>query len=579
MQWLDSPYVIALLVAGGVSAYLAFFVWARRSSPVATPLAMLLLGATVWQVGYAFELASDNESTKVLWAKVGYLGIVTVPTAWLAVALQYTGRGHWLSRRNLALLGMVPLATLMLSWTNEAHGLIWSSIKWDGSESFFVPEFVHGAWFWVFGAYSYLLIILGLILVGEAVLRTPRLYLAQGAALVVSALVPWATNWAFAVGLTPVPHLNLTAFAFVVSGVVLAWAMVQTRLLDITPVAREMIFENMRDGVIVVDPLNRVLECNSAARRIIGDAAESAIGRPIALVWPDAQDVLERLTDFTTEDLEIVVGRRPEQQTYTVAYSTIFDPRGDLAGRLITLQNTTDRKRAEVERERLLAEVMASRETLRSLSRRLAEVHEEERRHLAREIHDEFGQVLTGLTLTLEMTSHLPAEQAKASLNEAQRMVSGLMELVRQVSLDLRPAMLDDLGLLPALLWYFDRYTSQTHVAVSFHNEGIDGRFLPEVETAVYRIVQEGLTNVARHAGVKEAVVKLGHNRRVLRVHIEDVGVGFDPGVTLAKGAGSGLPGIRERVEFLGGQLKVESAPGKGTRLTCELPLHNGATS
>ena len=134
MQWQDSHYVLPLIIASAVSVAIACFVWRRRGSPGATPLVFLLLAAAVWQFGYALVLGSTDLSTKVLCAKVGYLGIVTAPTAWLAVTLQYTRRGRWVTPRNLALLTIAPIVTLLLAWTNEGHGLIWSTIRLDAND-------------------------------------------------------------------------------------------------------------------------------------------------------------------------------------------------------------------------------------------------------------------------------------------------------------------------------------------------------------------------------------------------------------------------------------------------------------
>ena len=183
-----------------------------------------------------------------------------------------------------------------------------------------------------------------------------------------------------------------------------------------------------------------------------------------------------------------------------------------------------ERKRAEEERERLLEEASASRGQLRALSQRLVEVQEAERRYLALELHDEIGQALTGLKLTLDRSMRLSTDPTRAGLDEAHAQVDGLMERVRELSLDLRPAMLDDLGLLPALLWYFERHSAQTNVWVDFSHDGLDRRFQPEAETAAYRIVQEGLTNVARHASVTEAMVRLWVNNGTIGILIEDQG-------------------------------------------------------
>jgi len=227
-----------------------------------------------------------------------------------------------------------------------------------------------------------------------------------------------------------------------------------------------------------------------------------------------------------------------------------------------------------IENSRLFEAVSTGRERLQTLSRRLVEVQEVERRHIARELHDEIGQALTGLKLALEISTLSPAETVKTRLDEAKTLISELVAQVRDLSLDLRPGMLDDLGLLPALLWHFERYTAQTGVQVDFKCTGLEGqRFLPEVETAAYRIVQESLTNVARHAGVSQVTVRMWATQGRLNVQIEDQGSGFDPKEPLRSGRTSGLAGMYERAVLLGGQLKVESSPGFGTCVTAELPL------
>jgi PAS domain S-box-containing protein len=225
-----------------------------------------------------------------------------------------------------------------------------------------------------------------------------------------------------------------------------------------------------------------------------------------------------------------------------------------------------------IEKARLFEEVHHSREQLQALSQRLLEVQETERRFIARELHDEIGQVLTGLKLTLGMSTHLGAGAAASSLNYAQTLANDLIARVRDLSLALRPAMLDDLGLLPALLWLFERYSAQTNVHVDCKHVGLEGRrFGAAVETAAFRIVQEALTNVARHARVSSVMVRLWSDPNRLGVQIEDSGIGFDPQATSA--TSSGLAGMHERASALGGHLTIDSAPGSGTRILVEWPL------
>ncbi len=222
---------------------------------------------------------------------------------------------------------------------------------------------------------------------------------------------------------------------------------------------------------------------------------------------------------------------------------------------------------------RLFAQVSAARARLQAVSRQLVAVQEAERAQIARDLHDEIGQMLTGLKLVLAIGTRSTPAMVQARLAEAQALVNDLTTRVRELSLDLRPAMLDDLGLLPTLLWYVKRYTAQTQIQVTMKHTGLDRRLAPDVEIAAYRIVQEALTNVARHAGVRDVMVWLWRTEETLGVQIEDQGRGFTPEDVLAAHTSSGLTGMVERVRLLGGQLTIESAPGQGTRLTAELPL------
>ncbi len=237
-------------------------------------------------------------------------------------------------------------------------------------------------------------------------------------------------------------------------------------------------------------------------------------------------------------------------------------------------ERTAELSAANVLLTEQIAERRRAEEELRRLSHRLVEVQENERRNIARELHDEIGQLLTGLKLVIEMAARQPNDQSKTYCRQAQGLVNDLMGRVRDLSLDLRPAMLDDLGLLHALLWQVERYSAQTGIRVLLTHTGIEERNLkPEMETAAYRIVQEALTNIARHAAVDEAKVSVSADAENLCVQIADKGKGFDSQLALAKGASSGLAGMRERAQLLGGKLMIESTDGIGTVVTALLPL------
>jgi signal transduction histidine kinase len=237
-------------------------------------------------------------------------------------------------------------------------------------------------------------------------------------------------------------------------------------------------------------------------------------------------------------------------------------------GSVVTIgQDVTERVRADRERERRTAQLRRARSRLQALSTRLVQLQEEERQSLARELHDEVGQLLTGLRLLIERED--PGDTPRA--REMLRIIQELINRVRDLSMDLRPPMLDDLGLLPTLLWQIERFEVQTRTAVDFRHANLDRRFAPETELTAFRIIQEGLTNIARHADVRHAKIVAWSDAKKLWVNLEDEGRGFD--VKTAFGASSsGLSGMAERSRLLGGRFRIDSAPNSGTRIAVELP-------
>jgi PAS domain S-box-containing protein len=224
------------------------------------------------------------------------------------------------------------------------------------------------------------------------------------------------------------------------------------------------------------------------------------------------------------------------------------------------------------ERKRLEAKQRESGKQLRALTRQLLRAQESERRRLARALHDEFAQLLTGLLLQLDLCAQDLEGPVANRLGEALKLAHDLMARVRALSLDLRPVMLDDMGLVHSLLWHVENFSQRTGVRVDFQHEGLERRLPGEVETAVYRLVQESLANVSRHAKVPSASLKVWADQDSVYLEAEDKGIGFDPSL-IDEGVAAGLSEIRERVSLLGGELKVQSAPGQGTLLRASLPL------
>ena len=338
--------------------------------------------------------------------------------------------------------------------------------------------------------------------------------------------------------------------------------------------------EQSSDGIAVTDLEGNLLFVNNAFATMHGYAAEELVGRHLSLFhateqMPSVEAANRQMQNTGEFSGEIWHVRRGGMVFPALMHNSLLrDEAGNAIGMIGSLIDITEHKRAE----KALRE---SEERLRYLSSQLITAQEEERKGISLELHDEMGQTLTAIGLNLEsIGKELTPEHAamiKDKLAETISLVEHASDHVRDLSLDLRPSMLDDLGLLPTLRWYVNSYEKRTETPVIFEALNLEERLAPEVEIVLYRIVQESLNNIRKHAQAKKVKIRLEQKKKKIGVLIEDDGIGFhsDRAVsetTLVKGIG--LLGMQERVRLLGGSLKIRSREGQGTSIFVELPLH-----
>jgi len=211
---------------------------------------------------------------------------------------------------------------------------------------------------------------------------------------------------------------------------------------------------------------------------------------------------------------------------------------------------------------------------LERLYEKVVSAQEDERKRIARELHDDTSQSLAVLVMAIDSATATLKSGKTPRLEEARALAVRTIEEVHRMILDLRPSVLDDLGLQSAIRWYAERHLVSRGISVRCEFEARDRRWPAAFETAVFRVCQEAMSNIARHAEAESVLVQVAESDGMLRIEIEDDGKGFDPGSSGSPDRRHfGLMGIRERVEILGGTVRIDSAPGQGTRLRFEVPL------
>jgi PAS domain S-box-containing protein len=374
-------------------------------------------------------------------------------------------------------------------------------------------------------------------------------------------------------------------------GVVMAVARDMTERREARRRFRRLL-ESAPDAMILVGPDGRVVAVNSHAERMFGYGRHEMLGQPLAeLIPPRLREVAGRgLAAFFREPRMIHLGSdgAPEisglhkdgrELPLQVTMSAIETEIGLLA--VAAVRDLTEKREAERQREQLYQELRRSRERLAVLSTRLLAAQESERRTIARELHDEIGQALTAVSVNLQtlLTSPESADRTEV-LDESITITQQTLRQVRNLSLDLRPSLLDDLGLGPALRWYLERQAQRLGCTISLDDNLGDLRYPAPIETTCFRVAQEAITNVARHSNAQTVRVTVRREAAELHLAVEDDGAGFDVDAArerASRGHSLGLLGMEERATLAGGRIEIISRPGHGTRVVARFPIEAAA--
>jgi PAS domain S-box-containing protein len=316
------------------------------------------------------------------------------------------------------------------------------------------------------------------------------------------------------------------------------------------------LFENANDVVFTTDLTGKFTSVNRTGENLSGYGRDELASMNFAaLVAPEqlpvARRMLERMLSY-----EIDIVTRDERRIPMEMHTSLLHQDGRPVGVHGIARDVTERKQAE--------------QALRGLNERL----EEEAKRIAHALHDDAGQLLSTVHLALDEFAHGLPPGARAGLNAVKELLDQVQEELRRLSHELRPTILDDLGLLPALEFLADRVSKRSGLVITVKGS-TEGRLMPPVETAFYRSVQEALTNAVRHAQAKRVQVEIRRMEGAVRCSVRDDGVGFGVSTMLSRRGerGLGLIGIRERADALGGTLAIKSAPGQGTELLIAIPL------
>lgn len=587
-------YIIALRIVAVSNFAISVYAWRHRENTVAArSFSLLLLAIAIWAGGYSIELEHSTVAAVRAWGHITYLGVTYTSLLWFIFAVQYADWRDLLSRRNVCLLSILPTLSLIVNWTNQWHHWYYTSYQIIIEGDIARLQFTRGALSWFFIANSYLLLLLGTLVLAWLFIRSPRPYRNQLGIILTGAMIPWLANIVHLSEADVFLHLDTTPMAFSITGVLIAWGLFKFRLFDIVPIARDKVMENIHDGVIILDNRLRIVDLNAQAEEFFPITMEALVGRPIATVLSGqlGLDDLYQAEEETHTPVTIMVAS--VQCDYDLYLSPLRDQQEKLSGWLLVLHDVTERNRY----------VQDLRQQAIELEKRNAELDA-----FAHTVAHDLKNPLTtiiGFSLWLEKNvAHISTAKSEENLQRISKGGQKMVSIIDELLLLSNVRSKDDINIAP--LDMADVVAAAQHqlsVMIAEYHSSIT---VPEVwPTAmgyapwIEEVWVNYISNALKYGGTPPQVI-LGATRVATtdkqvthyRFWVRDNGAGLSAEQqnqlfteftrleqTRALGHGLGLSIVKRIIEKLDGQVGVESEVSGGSKFWFDLPVNEGQRS
>jgi signal transduction histidine kinase len=574
-------YSVFFIATSLVSFFVAILAFQRRSVIGARELAWLMLAAGSGAFWLIFEAAAPTMTEKIIWTKLEFSGGVMTPVLYLIFVLRFTGRDKLLSRRNILRLFIIPAVTFLFVLTNEKHGLIWSGFS-PISEKTNLMNYFHGIWFWIgYIGYTYLLLLFSSIYLIIFIIHQTKAFRFQGWIIFTGGMFPWMVSVIYLTGYSPVPALDLTPFSITLSGVLAGCAILFSRLLDLVPVAREMLVEILPDGIIVLDSHNRIQDINEAAVKFLGIRKKNIIGSDAGSCGAAVTSLLNAVIQRSPSD-QIEVVENDDNKTYSITKQSIKSQAGS---RLVIVRDITIIKKTE---EDLIKSKEHAEESDRLKSAFLA--------NMSHEIRTPLNGILgfTELLKTSELTDKEQDDYLEIIRKGGDRLLKIINDIIDISKIESGQMLVSNSKTnineqLQTVYSFFKSEAETKGIRLINKNESSIEETIIETDTQKLYAIQ---TNLIKNAikFTQTGSVEFGFEKKKehLEFFVKDTGSGIrneqkefiferfrqgnDTLTRNFEGTGLGLSISKAYVEMLGGKIRLESEYGTGSVFYFTIP-------
>ncbi len=563
-------FALVLLIIGSANLFLAVVLF-QRIGGVVKWFSSLMFFISVWSIAYAFELASSNLEQMLFFIKLEYLGISFLPALWIVFVLKFINKSEWLAKGSMYLIFIFSIIEFVLVLTNDYHHLHYKNVAIDNSGGIPLLSITPGIVYIIHTVYFYFMLILGIYLLINTLIKGYFIYRKQYISIIFAALIPWITNLVYIVGYRPFGHIDLTPYAFIITSSTIAFSLLRHSLFNLIPIAREKVIENMSEGVIVIDWQYRILDVNAVVLKFLNTIDTDIIGKNIL-------DIIEQ-SNLLKDELQVANGKHfilsTHSRIFDITVGEINPMKGVYKGNLLIFRDITESELAKEKLEKQtqqLEELNKLKDKLfsiiahdlkapfASLVSMLRIVSEDE---LSPE---EFKQYLPKLTENVDYTSTL----LENLLNWSKSQIDAVKIMVEQILLQ---------NLVNGEILFFNKLSSEKNIQIV---NNIASDYLLNADRNTVQLVFRNLfSNAIKFCKSGDSIVV---STQVINdeetVIFKDTGIGMTAdkvkklfgsetfttlGTDNEKGTGLGLLLCKDFLNKTGGKIHVESEVGVGT--------------
>ena len=550
------PYIILSVISFLTLVTLAVYVLHNRQNLAVKEFILAVLTLAWWVFCQAFELMAMTLPVKLFWANLLYPGAALSSFAYLMVAMRYTGYERFLTKKNITIISSISLVFFVLIFTDQYHGLMRTNLSLDTSSVPYTIDKDYGMLFPLYMLFAYGMNGASMVLILLTAIKKHSVYRKKAQILLVGVSIIPLSNMSYILGLSPVSRFDMTPALFWLSALIVSWGIFQNKLLNIMPIARDLLVERISSGIVVVDNNDTLVDINDATLKMFELQRSEIIGKNIAHS-PQLADNLPGESNLQKTITYYGAGKRC---IYEVRRHPLNDNYGRRAGTLWVIEDIT-------ERQNNLEKLVQQEKTLTVMS---------ERERLARSLHDGLGQVFGYYnTQGQAVKEYLLQQKYPAAIKHLEDLIDVSRNhhlIIREQISDIRGVSFVNKSFTLVLKQYSADYSEKHGIPVKVvFDDSIPASF-PDDETAVelLRIIQEALNNVQKHAGA--CTVEVGFKRKVnfVEVSISDSGAGFNP-LEISGSNSYGLSIMRERATEIGATMTLDSEKDKGTEIVFKI--------